>query len=318
MFNTENNTELDFFIRGTVGTVYYDDIKLFKQSNAYTVASGNKISDMAVLSYSEAKFACDDKNNLIPNGKFTKGTKFWGGFNGMNKIVEVVESEGNNMLHFKGNNMAYYYLPWVDIKAEVTYTFSFWKKNLNGEKSRSLVVSESNPHGYLSEVYSVSEKYGKWELVSVKFISHADNRVALGIESLDGEAVFDNVRLFKSSNGYEVSKEKDMPIGGNTFKSTLLGTDGVTVVPEKKTDSKVTEPDDDTSWEDEPLEISDYEDEEPYEDIVETISKKRRKIIIPSGFDYTWVIVGSVAGGVVLLAGGVFLFVFLKKKKRKK
>ena len=317
MFNTEGSTEYDFFIRGTTGTVYYDDIKLFEQSKAYTITGGGKIADMSVLSYKEAKFACDDKKNLIPNGKFTKGTEFWGDFNGMNKFVEVVESEGNNMLHFKGNNMAYYYLPWVDVKADETYTFSYWKKNLNGEKSRSLVVSENNPHGYASEAYSVSENYGEWEVVSVKFVSHVDNRVALGIQNLDGEAVFDNVRLFKSSDGYRPSEAEDMPVGGNTFKNTLLGTDGVAknvkeAAPETD-DEYVEEYDDEFT---EGIEDTDFDDE-PTEETIETITKKRRQKIIPGDFDYTWIIAAAVAGGVALIAGGVFLFIFLKRKKRK-
>ncbi|MBO7519151.1 MAG: hypothetical protein J6T73_00090, partial [Clostridia bacterium] len=315
-FNTENNTELDFFIRGTRGTVYYDNIKLFKQSDAYTLSSDGKVQPMAVLEYSEENFACKVKDNLIENWDFSKGTKFWENFKGFGNFVEVATSEDNNMLHFKGNDLAYYYLPWVDVKANVTYTFSFWKKNLNGESSRSVLVSEYNPHGYASEIYSVAEKYGEWELISVKFVCHENNRVALGVYDRDGEAVFDNVRFFESSKGYAVSKAKDMPVGGDKFSYTLLGSDGVTVV-DKPSAADDSADDYDDEFIDDILVVD--EEELPEEDTIqEVVTKRRKKVFLAGSGIPTWGIVLIGVGALAVLTGGVFLFLFLKKKKKRK
>ncbi len=302
-FNTEKNTELDFFIRGTRGTVYYDNIMLFEQSDAYTIEGSGKIEDMAVLDYNEDAFACTTKDNLIENWDFSKGTEFWGDFNGMGDFVEVVTSENNKMLHFKGSDMAYYYLPWVEVKANVTYTFSYWRKNLNGEKSHSLLVSEYNPHGYASEVSKVSDNQGEWELVSVKFVCHEDNRVALGIYDRDGEAVFDKVRFFESSKGYATSLKSDMPKGGNTFTDSVLGSDGLAPKDDSETDGTDNEVDNESN-------------EEQLEEII-TIG--RRPIIIKGkGFPVWGIVLICVGVAAVVVPAGIILTIFLLKKKKKK
>ena len=328
-FNTENNTQLDFFIRGTCGTVYYDNIMLFKQSDAYTISSSGKIEAMAVLDYSESNFACNPEDNLIKNGDFSSGTEFWDQFVGYNKIVEVATSdEDNKMLHFKGDNMGYYYLPWVNVKADVTYTFSFWQKNLSGKSSRALLVSEFNPHGYASEIHNFTESRGEWILVSVKFVCHEDNRVALGIYDRDGEAAFDNIRFFESSKGYEVSKAVDMPVGGSKFSKTKFGSDGVKYVDDDEDDSSETPTpteeitiEGDTEYEDYEYDNDqEYEDDDEDEDEAtqKVIKKIRRRVVNPNSGLPIWAIILICVGGALVLGGGTFFIIFfLKKKKRK-
>ena len=76
---------------------------MFKESDAHTISSSGSVDPISVLDKTADLFACDDKDNLIPNGDFSNGTEFWGNFNGMGDCVEVATSENNKMLHFKGH-----------------------------------------------------------------------------------------------------------------------------------------------------------------------------------------------------------------------
>lgn len=318
MFNTGKNTEFYFFIRATVGEIYLDDIKIFETSKA--IYTTEKTPDMIDTSIDVEKFACDDKDNLIKNGRFDNEGEFWNQFNGMDKFVEVAVSEDNKMLHFKGNNLAYYYLPWVEVEPNIDYTFSYWAKNLNGQKSSSVLVSENNTHGSISPAYSVSENYGEWKLFSVKFKCSEPNRVALGIYDRDGEAVFDNIRLFESSKGYALERSKDMPIGGNTFSYTKLGTDGVTIIDnnsDNSDNSELQDEDEDEYYEYYEEYYEDYDDETTKND-TNTVGgrKKIRKKIITTVFP-VWAIVLICCGIALAVGGTTFFIIFLRKRKKK-
>ena len=62
-FYSGNNTTLDFFIRGTVGTEYFDEIRLFKVSDA--VSTKQNISDITVSGTSVSKPVCADSKNFL-------------------------------------------------------------------------------------------------------------------------------------------------------------------------------------------------------------------------------------------------------------
>jgi len=239
-FYTGDYTKLDFFIKGTKGEMYLDDIKLFEEANAIST-SKVEIADVTVATTEETAFACDAENNLISNGDFEKGSVYWQDFNGFGKFVEVVTSGDNKMLHYKGAKLGYHYMAKVKVQAETEYTFSYWTLNLNGDGAKLGVVSLNNPLGYISDVRKVSDDYGEWKLVSVRFTPHTDSTVALAVYDGGGEAVIDNVRLFKSADGYELAAADDKPTGGELFVGSVLGSDGMQMeLPDDASAKQVT------------------------------------------------------------------------------
>ena len=236
-FYTGEYTELDFFITGTKGKMYLDSIRLFEEANAKSANPAAQVENITVTSINETNFACNSEKNLIPNGDFENGSEYWENFNGFGKFVEVVTSSGNKMLHYKYSKAGYYYMAKVDIEAQTEYTFSYWTLNLNGDGAKFGLVGimplknneDMSPFEYVSNVRNVSDDYGEWKLVSVRFTPDTDTTVAFAIFDGGGEAIFDNVRLFKSADGYELAAADDKPTGGELFVGSVLGSDGMQV-----------------------------------------------------------------------------------------
>ena len=316
-FNTGDNKEIYFFIKGVKGVTYLDNIEIFEAANSKPRNTSKTVGPLDTTNDEETRFVCDEKYNLIPNGMFDKGTEFWGNFNGLNKFVEVATSEGNKMLHYKGSKWGYYYLPTVKLEANKTYTFSFWFRTLNGVKGKFGIVSLNNPRAYISAPCDLTINRGEWTLFSITFNTFEESEVAFAIYNSDGEAAFDKIRLFESQHGYELSLTEDMPKGGLTFSDSALGTDGLIELEDEELDEDT----DDTLFEDDEFfEDEDGEEEEEGEETEETtkkvIHKYKKK---PSTVKLaTWFIVLMIVVAVLVLAGITFLIIFLVKRKKKK
>lgn len=317
-FNTGNNTELEFFVTGSLGEMYLDDIRLYEEVNAITIKDEYTMP-LTVLEYDEANSVCDDNKNLIENGDFSNGGSFWNKFKGFDTFVEVATSEGNPMLHFKSAYDNYYYLSAFDVSADKMYTLSYWTKNLNGEGSKSGVVLLDEERTYISEISDISDGYGKWKRVSIRFKTIEDTTVSLGIYDNGGEAVFDKLRLFESEDGYALGNE-DVPVGGDTFTDSKLGSDGVYRRPSENNGSG----DYSYSGSYTPAVKSDTiitDDVQGTEDTVTTTTVIKRYKKGKKNEEWSispWVIAAIVAGGTVVLAGTTLLIVFGVRRKKKK
>ena len=348
-FNTGDNTSVDFFITSTEGTMYLDDIRIYEKSKEITKVKSESYDDILVYEYDIAEFACKDSDNLFANGKFDKGTEFWGNFRGMNKFVEVATSKGNKMLHYKDANRDFYYLAGAKVKANVDYTFSFWAMNMNGEGAKYGAISLKGPRYFISEIETVDHDYGEWKLISIKFKAYRDTDVYLGVFDGGGEAVFDNVRLFESSKGYAMNPEDDVPVGGTEFEETILGTNGIQENPDDDSEESTNKGDsnddalqdnvqseqeteneedtdeddyqdtesDDEDYEELDSEEDEEEDEDDKKDVVTKVVKKYKKPFTVTRLA-PWFIALLIGGGVVVAAGIAVLIIFLVKRRKKK
>lgn len=258
-FYTGDNTEVNFFITGTKGIMYLDEIRIFEASKAISLNVQTDYDDLVIADYAETNYACNEEDNLFTNGMFDNGTEFWGEFNGINKFVEVATSKGNKLLHYKSSDMCYYYMPKAEVEADKYYTFSFWSMNLNGAGAEYGIVSLNNPRAFISGVRKVSSNYGEWQLVSIRFKAYIPTTVCLAVFDNGGEAVFDKVRLFESDKGYNVDLNEDMPIGGNTFSDSSLGSDGVDItLPDEQSALQMTFNSSDTYFDYSSIDFADY------------------------------------------------------------
>ena len=226
-FYTGDNTEVNFFITGTKGVMYLDDIRIFEASKSIDPNVKQVYDDLTVANSKEDNYVCADSDNLFNNGMFDNGAEFWEDFNGINKCVEVVTSKGNGLLHYKSTDMQYYYLPKIYIESGKYYTFSFWSMNLNGSGAKYGILSLNNPKDFISEVTAVSSGYGEWNLTSIRFKANTETAVCLAIFDNGGEAIFDKIRLFESKKGYSAELYEDMPVFGGAFSGSVFGTDGI-------------------------------------------------------------------------------------------
>ena len=331
-FYTEENTSVDFFVTGTKGTMYLDDIRLYEKANAIKTQTNASYDDIMVYEYEEENFVCDESKNLITNGLFDNGTQFWGNFNGINKFAEVVTSEGNKMLHYKSSGMCYYYMANAQIEAGKEYTFSFWTMNLNGEGAKFGIASLDNPRAFISEVCNVSDDYGVWKLVSIRFKADTSSTVCLAIYDNGGEAVFDKVRLFESSNGYSIALKDDVPVGGTVFTDSVLGSDGLQQTSNNESNNtgnnsntNIGSNNSGTSYNysGNSQYVSDADESEDENGVTteEVVTKVRQKVKKPSTAKTgiaTWAIVLIVVGGVAVVGAAAGVTVFLVKRKKRK
>ena len=156
--------------------------------------------------------------------------------------------------------------------------------------------------------------------LSVKFNTSGLEKVGIAVCDLGGEALLDNIRLFKVSDAKEVVDPYKDANGGNataptnTVKPIVKPTDnsGTTQPTETiPTDDTTTLPTDVVT---DPTEPSQPEGEDtPSTDVdapapdADTDAKDEGGI--------PWLVIG-VAVGAVALIGGVVLFLFLRKKKQ--
>ena len=323
-FYTEENTEVDFFVTGTSGIMYLDDIRIYEKSKAIETGTLEDYDDIIVFEYEEANYACDEKNNLIPNGSFDKGTEYWSSFKGINKIVEVATSQGNKMLHYKSSDMCYYYMAKAEIEADKYYTFSFWTMNLNGKGAKFGIASLDNPRAFISTVREVSADYGEWQLISIRFKAYAASTVCLALYDNGGEAVFDKVRLFESNSGYQIDPGDDMPVGGTTFSDSVLGSDGL----QKTSDSNPGKENNTIASDNHNTDMgyvsedSNYESEEKdsneTEEVVTKVLKKVKKPTSTTRLATWFIVLLIVLGAIILCAAAVLIIFFIKKKKTQK
>ena len=301
-FNTGDNSEVYFFIKGVKGESYFDAIEIFEAAKSKPRNESATVESVDTTNDDETRFACDEKYNLIPNGMFDKGTEFWKNFNGINEFVEVVTSEGNKMLHYKGARWGYFYLPTIKLEANKTYTFSFWYRTLNGQYAKFGISAAKNPRSFITAPREITNNRGEWTLCSITFKTFEESEISLAIYDNDGEAVFDKVRLFESKNGYELSLEEDMPKGGLTFSDTVLGTDGLVELEDEEFDEEIIE--DESFFEDDFFE-EEEDGEETEENTTKVIRKYKKK---PSAIRIaTWFIILVIVVAVVVLAGVTFL-----------
>ncbi len=232
-FNSGNLSEVTIALCGDGSQMWVDDIALFKNGQGIKYASANITGSIQVDYYSD-EYTCAD-NKCLNSNPSVNGTDGWkSGTGWRNGFLSVADGgKSGKALRYKANANTYgvYYIKWVDVTPHTEYVFYLDAKIITDGKAR---VSLLNDRLTLPEevVFMELDKEvygGDWFKFFVSFNSSAFTRVGIAVCDMGGEALLDNIRLFKKSDGTLVEKNDGHSTAGTTTKGQKPGT--TTTVP---------------------------------------------------------------------------------------
>ena len=326
-FNSGNDTSVTIALYGGGSQMWVDDVALYKSGDGLRYTSANTDAELDYY-YSVACATCEPAKSVTQNVRMddTKNN-FW----------QSGEGWRNGFLSFKDNKNEFgrslkytatsakdgnYYIKWVDVEPNTQYVFSVNLKVLkSGAGKLTLLEDKYYPKPYESMAIEFNQEFfgDGWVQHSIRFNTTGYTRVGIAVCDLGGEALIDNLRLFKVSDAKEVTDPYKDPSGNNvtapvaTVKPSVEGgaqTEDTTTAPEAgetttvEGDTTVTVADGDTTDTTAPAGDADT----PAEDTDVTPEPG-----VDNGF--SWASVIAAGAGVLVIAGGVVLFLILRKKK---
>ena len=327
----ENETEVTIALYGKGSQMWVDGIALYESSDGYSYTGVNRSSYLKYAYNYDGAVTCELNKSVTQNVRMddSKST-FWqtgdGWRNGFLNIVDNKNEYGKSLKYTPTDAIGNYYIKWVDIAPNTDYVFSFSAKILKEGKGHIGLV-EDRWDTQVERFYMEFDKeyFGDdWVMMSIKFNSSGFERVGISICDLGGEALLDNIRLFKVADAKEVTDPyKDpngnavtaptatvrptaapttQPVGGDTVTTTASSESQPSDVVTDPTETQPTEPSQSEGGDDAPPA------DDPADDTLTATDPDDEH-------GFPWLIVGIAGGVVLLIAGGVVLFLYLRKKK---
>ena len=315
-FNTGAATKVGIALAGTDSKMWIDDMALFKVGEGRKYMSDNA-GGMVTLSYDIDSYTCLDKDSLIPDPNFTTKDEsgFWadsyGWRNGFLTFEENEYEYGTSLKYTSTEGAPLSIIKTIKVKPDTDYTFSVDLKILQDGWGKLVLMDgkKREPINFLevsfdSYDYDVKSAYYGWYTTVSKFNTDVYDEIAIAVVDDGGEVLLDNMRLYESTKGAEVT-DKFIPL------------------PE------VEEPTEDDWYEDEWYEDEWPEDVTPDEEIIEDLPvdddiieepvTPNEPVVEPkpvdNGSSFLWLIIG---GSGLALAGVAVLIILLVAKKKKK
>ncbi len=327
-FNSGSDTEVTIALYGVGSQMWLDGIALYEVTDGIKYVS-DKGGDILGYSFYVECATCDPAKSVIKNVRLddSKST-FWqtgdGWRNGFLSIADNKYEYGKSLKYTaSANPIGNYYIKWIDIQPHTEYVFSVSVKILKDGKARFSLIEDgvSMPREMMGLELD-SDVYGSdWFQYSITLKSNAFDTMGIGICDLGGSALFDNIRLFKVSDGKEVSdpfKDKNgstvapptatvrPSVNGTTSapsdtvpgeSMTTLPTDVIT----DPTDSDVADPSQDVQ----PDPTAPADNGEDGEDVDGKVEKKGDVLLY----------IGIGVGVLVLIAAALVTIILIRKKK---
>ena len=232
-FNSGSDTEVTIALYGVGSQMWLDGIALYEVSDGVAYTGVNRSSRLRFDYFYDGVATCDPAKSLTKNVRMddTKNT-FWqtgdGWRNGFLNIVDNKNEFGKSLKYTPTDAVGNYYVKWVDVAPNTQYIFSFNLKVLKDGKGKVVLIEDR--WDMPMETFAVEfdkEMFGQgdWCQLSIGFNSSGFEKLGVGICDLGGEALMDNVRLFKASDAKEVTDPFKDP-NGNTVTAPV-----VTVTP---------------------------------------------------------------------------------------
>ena len=212
-FNSGEKTKIGIAVYGASSQMYLDDIALFKSD-----AGEKYIPDImkGVISSKLGEYAgCDPEDNLVGNFDLNDAEDtFWStGYGWKNGTLDVYEDEYGyrNSLRYTAsdNPVGVHYIKWIDVEPNTSYTFSLDMKILEGGDGYVALI-DSKPSKPVQFVYLNFDKdaYGEeWFKFFIDFRTDCYERIGIAIVDKGGQALLDNVRIFKTEAGKDVTDD---------------------------------------------------------------------------------------------------------------
>ena len=317
-FNSGDLTEVTIALCGDNSQMWVDGLALFKNGDGIKYTDPRATGSLRVNYYAD-EYTCADNKCLNSNPSISS-TDYWkDGAGWQNGFLSVVSGgKSGKALQYKATADAagVYYIQWVDVTPNTEYVFSVDAKilkNGNGHvallSDRLLKPEEETFLMFDQEVYGTD-----WFDFYVTFNSSCFSRVGIAVCDLGGQALLDNIQLFKVSDGKLVAKNDGHNTAGGQNGSTDNGGDssGGTV-----TDTP-TEDDGGDDGSDSP--VLDMPVEEDTSTDTDKGTNKKPKDEEKATFTWTgpWILLVSFGGTAVLIGVGVGIYFIIRAISKKK
>ena len=222
-FNSGTATKVGVSVWGTCSTAIFDDMYLCKKSDAVEyVASERRKADPQLLITQADKLDCDTDKNVIGNFNLSDMlSDYWQTGRIFGNTVTIKNTEGT-----KGNSLYYncntknpsrvYYIKWIDVEKNTDYTFSCDYNILEaGEFTFFGLITgnkylPSNIMTWNLDESTFDVNY-RWKSASAVFNTKDYDRIGFVVFDGGGSAYLDNLRLFKTADGKELSETDNFP-----------------------------------------------------------------------------------------------------------
>ena len=321
-FNSADLTEVTIALCGENSKLWVDGMALYKNGEGLKYVGERNGGQMKIDMTAEV-LECKDSASLTQNSGFSGGTSYWkNGAGWKNGFLSVTDSDKTHgkALHYTGtfNSNGVYYIQWVDVKPNTDYSFAFDVKILEGGMGKLMVLQDkmSRPEPILGFEFDKDIYGGDWGSYYIKFNSGVYTRVGIAVCNLGGEALMDNLRLFKSADGTQ-------PAEGGTVAT--IAPNATTTTTTKKPTTTTTAPviDDDGAGDTTTVTDPDVTEDTTLSDETTTTTLAADVADTPVDGDDTsepaprkWLLwVGVGAGAIVAIAAVAILLLVMKKKK---
>ena len=313
-FNSADLTEVTIALCGDNTKLWVDDIALYQNGEGLKY-QGERQQGFVRVNYGAAPLVCKDSVNLLQNSAFTEGDRFWKGGNGWkNGFLSVAsgdQSRGKVLRYADGEGNGLYYIHWVDVKKNTDYSFSFdIKVQKNGGGKLMLLYNQMSIPGIVTGFEFDKEIYGDdWGHYYLQFNTRNYTRIGIAVCDLGGEALMDNLRLFRSADGTKDTSGETVgtvaPLPSTT--TTAAPTKGTTDAPTMETTVVTTLPSAESGVTSATATLPTQGDGAPDE---ETDSHPA-----PTEDNrFLWLYI-ALGGAVVLIGGGIAAWLIWRKKK---
>ena len=320
-FNSADLTEVTIALCGKNTKLWVDGMALFKNGDGLKYVGERNAGRIKVAMDAE-KLVCKDIACVTGNSGFTSGNAYWksgdGWKNGFLSVVDSDKTHGKALKYtgtFNGNGV--YYIQWVPVTPNTDYSFSFDVKVLETGKGKLMILDDamSIPKPVLGFEFD-QEVYGTdWGNYYIQFNTGAYTRIGIAVCNLGGEALLDNLRLFKSADGVEdTSGNTAATIAPNATTTTKPTTTTTTTEPPLVEDGDTT-----TVTDTDPTEESTTATEET----TTTTTEATDAADTPADGDESdapasrkWMLWAGVGAGAVVLIAAVAILLLLNKKKK--
>ncbi len=296
-FNSGDLTEVTIALCGDNSQMWLDGLALYKSSDG-TKYVGQRVSSRVKVDLSADPLVCKDAAVLTKNSGFANGATYWqDGAGWQGGFLSVTDGA----LHYTATADGYgtYYTKWVEVQPHTDYAITLDMRIIRSGGGKLVVLDDGMdlPDPVMAFEFD-GEVYGTdWGSYCVRFNTAAFTRIGIAVCNLGGEALLDNIRLFKAADGTVPSDDTPTtPDSVTTTPTDTPPTDGDAQPTDGDTAPTAPADDGDTPTLDTPADG----DVDPALDEGD------------SGFPWLWVALG---GAVLLIGGGVALFFILRKKK---
>ena len=250
-FNSGNHSEVTIALYGYGSQMWLDDIALFQNGKGVKYQTEQMKTDLKINYYSD-EYSCAD-SKCVNGNPSVEGSDYWKSGSGWDAGFLSVAGGGKSGQALKYSSISasgVYYIKWVDVEPNTNYVFSLDAKILKSGAGRIGLLTDrtTQPEDAVFLSLDRDGHNGEWFDFFITFNTAAFTRVGIAVCDLGGQALFDNIQLFKESDGTLVAKnDGHNTAGGQTGGSGNSGQSGVTTdetsddTTEKKEDIIVEE-----------------------------------------------------------------------------